>query len=138
MQPSDELQNLAIVPLSNETAPEHSCYVRMYVDDIVCVTNKPFKDKLEQLETVFHQLRLNAQALRRAKEAWTQAGHWITHGRSPLTAHRAQGTRRISEHELFRFDKMSNYLRATGMRCMPILSPMAMVPANQEPQREQD
>ena len=65
----------------------------MYVDDIVCITNEPFKDKLEQLETVFHQLRLNTQALRRAKEAWTQAGHWITHSRSPLTVHRAQGTR---------------------------------------------
>ena len=108
----------------------------MCVDDIICITNEPFKDKLEQLETIFHQLSLNSQALRRAKEAWTQAGHWITHGRSPLTARNAQGTRWISERELFRFGKMSNYLRAIGMRCMPILSPMAMVPSNQDPRED--
>ena len=130
MQPSDELQSLAIVPISNETALGNTCYAQVYVDDIVCLTNKPFKDKLEQLEAVFHQLRLNAHALRSAKAAWTQADCWINQGRNPFTARNACGLRQISERELFRFGKMSNYLRTMGMQCMPILSPMAMVPSN--------
>ena len=136
MQPSDGLHSLAIVPISNETALDNTCYAQVCVDDIVCLTNQPFKDKLEQLEAVFQQVRLNAQALRSAKAAWTQAGDWITHGCSPLAPRNAQGTRRISERELFRFGKMSNYLRAIGMWCMPILSPMAMVPSNQDPQED--
>ena len=48
------------MPNSNETALDNTCYAQVHVDDIVCLTNQPFKDKLEQLEAVFQQLRLNA------------------------------------------------------------------------------
>jgi hypothetical protein len=133
MQPSDELQDLAIESI-NGTSSSDIGYVLVYIDDIIRITNEPFEDKLEQLNAAFQQLRLNAQELSNAKAAWTQADYWIAHGRSPFTARNAQGTRQISERELIGFGKMSKYLKTMGMQCLPLLSPMAMVPSNQSPQ----
>jgi uncharacterized protein (UPF0212 family) len=53
MQANDDLQNLAIMQTTNETALEDLNYVQVYVDSIICLTNEPFEDKLEQLNSVF-------------------------------------------------------------------------------------
>ena len=133
MQPSEGLQDLALESI-NGTLSSDIGYVRMYIDDIVSITNEPFEDKLEQLNAAFQQLRLNAQGLSNAKAAWTQSDYWIAHSRSPFTARNARGIRQISERELIGFGKTSKYLKTMGMQCMPTLSPMAMVPSNQSPQ----
>jgi hypothetical protein len=53
MQSNDELRGLAIVQTTNKTALEDLNYVQVYVDDILCITNEPFEEKLEQLKAVF-------------------------------------------------------------------------------------
>jgi hypothetical protein len=121
MQSNNEVQCLAIVQTTNETTLEDLNYVRVGVDDILCIRNEPFEEKLEQLKSVFQRLHLNANALRKAKTAWTQAGYWITQSRKPFATCDACGVRQTSEHELFRFGMMSNYLRKMGMQSMPVL-----------------
>ena len=133
MQTSEGLQDLALESIDGTLSSDIG-YVRMYIDDIVSITNAPFADKLEQLNAAFQQLRLNAQGLSNAKAAWTQSDYWIAHSRSPFTARNARGIRQISERELIGFGKISKYLKTMGMQCMPTLSPMAMVPSNQSPQ----
>ena len=91
MQSNDELHGLAIVQTTNETALENLNYVQVYVDDILCITNEPFEEKLEQLKSVFQRLQLNANALRRAKEAWTQAGYRITQSCNPFATRNVYG-----------------------------------------------
>ena len=53
MQSNDELQSLTIMQTTNETALEDLNYVRVYVDHILCITNEPFEEKLEQLRVTF-------------------------------------------------------------------------------------
>ena len=136
MQPSDELQDLALESI-NGTLSSDIGYVRVYIDDIVRITNEPFEDKLEQLNAAFQQLRLNAQELSNAKAAWTQADYWIAHGRSLFTARNAQGIRQISERELIGFGKISKYLKTMGMQCLPTSVPDGYGSLQPKPTRRQ-
>jgi hypothetical protein len=97
MQSNDELHGLAIVQTTNETALLGLDYVQVYVDDILCITNEPFDQKLEQLKAVFQRLRLNVNALRCAQAVWTHAGYWISQSRNPFATRNACGIRQISE-----------------------------------------
>ena len=76
MQTSEGLQDLALESIDGTLSSDIG-YVRMYIDDIVSITNEPFEDKLEQLNAAFQQLRLNAQGLSNAKATWTQSDYWI-------------------------------------------------------------
>jgi hypothetical protein len=69
MQSNDELRGLAIVQTTNETALEDLVYGQVYVNGILCITNQPFEDKLEQLKAVFQRLSLNANALHHTRAA---------------------------------------------------------------------
>jgi hypothetical protein len=69
MQSNDELRSLAIERTTNKPALLELDYVQVYVNDILCITNKPFEEKLEQLQAVFQQLRLNANAVLLARAA---------------------------------------------------------------------
>lgn len=63
MLSNDVLHSLAIIQTTNETALLELDYMQVYVDDILCITNEPFEEKLEQLKAVFQQLRHNANSV---------------------------------------------------------------------------
>ena len=72
----------------------------------------------------------------RTKAAWTQASCWITQSRNPFATRNTYGVRQLSEHELFRLGKISNYLKNMGIQSMPVLSPMASIPSNKDTRKD--
>jgi hypothetical protein len=91
MQSNDELHSLAIAQTANEPALLELDCVQVCVDDILCIANKPFEEKLEQLKAVFQRLRLNANAALLARAAWNCSGQWISQNRNPLATRNACG-----------------------------------------------
>jgi hypothetical protein len=73
--------------------------------------------------------------VRRAQAAWTHAGYWLSQSHNPFATRQLYGIRQISKHELFRFGRMSNYLKTMGMQSMSILSPVASVPSTKDNQK---
>jgi hypothetical protein len=98
MQPNDEPRSLAIVQTTIETAVLKNYYVQVCVDDILCISDEPFDEKLEQLTAAFQQLRLNANATLLAQAAWNYSGYWISQDCNPFATRNAYGIRSISEH----------------------------------------
>jgi hypothetical protein len=67
-------------------------YVRVYIDDILVITNESFEDHLDKLRVVLEKLqhaglRVNIKESFFAKEELEYIGYWITHkGIQPTTS----------------------------------------------------
>jgi hypothetical protein len=106
---------LDIEQTTNEPALLKLDYAQVCIDDILWLANKPFKDKLEQLQAVFQRISLNANAVLLAQAAWKYSGYWISQGHNQLATHNTCGIRQMSEHELWCFSRMSTHLQTMGM-----------------------
>jgi hypothetical protein len=115
MQSNDELCNLDIDQTPNEPALLELDCAQVHVDDILCLMNTAFKDKLEQLQAVFQQISINANRALLAQAAWQYSGYWINQGHNQLATHNTSGIRQMSEYELCCFGKIAIYCQMMGM-----------------------
>jgi hypothetical protein len=109
MQSNDEPCKLDIDQTPNEPALLELNFAQVHVNDILCLSNKPFEDKLEQLEAVFQQIRVNTNMTLCVQAAWKYSGYWISQGCNQLDKRNVSGFRQMSECELCCFGKMAIY-----------------------------
>jgi hypothetical protein len=129
LQSNDELHSPDIKQTTNEPGLLELDYAQVHVDAILCLANKPFEDKLEQLQAVFQRISINATAAFLTRAAWKYSGYLINQGRNQLATRNTHGIRQMSEHELCCFGRIPTCFQTMGMQGMPILSPMARVPS---------
>ena len=109
-------------------------FVRVYLDDILCITCGTFKEHLHQLEQVFKRLKdaklkVNLRKSSLAKPELEYLGYWITReGIKPVTK-KIEALMKIqtprTKRELRRFIGMINFYRDMWIRRSHILAPLA-------------
>jgi hypothetical protein len=115
-------------------------YVRVYIDDVLCLTKGNYNDHLEKLERVFTRLRngglkVNAKKSFFARSELEYLGYWITrNGIKPL-AGKVDAMLRIKEpsnrKELRSFIGVINYYRDMWVRRSHVLAPLATLTSKQ-------
>ena len=109
-------------------------FVRVYLDDILCITCGSFKEHLNQLEQVLTRLKdaklkVNLKKSSLAKPELEYLGYWITReGIKPVTK-KIEALVKIqtprTKRELRRFIGMINFYRDMWIRRSHILAPLA-------------
>ena len=109
-------------------------FVRIYLDDLLCLTSTTYEDHLHKLEQIFQRiqkagLKVNANKSFFAKGELEYLGYWITRdGIQPLPK-KVEAMLRIAEprtrKELRSFIGLVNYYRDMWIRRSHLLAPLA-------------
>ena len=115
-------------------------FIRVYIDDLLCLTKGDYDDHLEKLDLVLQRieragLKVNAKKSFFAKEELEYLGYWITRdGIQPLPK-KVEAILRIAEpktrKQLRSFIGIINYYRDMWIRRSHILAPLAQLTSKQ-------
>ena len=109
-------------------------FVRIYLDNILCITCNTFKKHLEQLEQISIRLKsanlkVNLQKSASAKTELEYLGYWITCKGIKFVTKKIEAFQKIkpprNKRDLRRFIRMINYYRDMYIRQSHILAPLA-------------
>ena len=116
-------------------------FVRVYIDDLLCITTSTYQDHLHKLEEVLQRvkaagLKVNATKSFFAKTELEYLGFWVTHnGIQPLQK-KVNAILAISpptnQKQLCRFLGMVNYYRDMWIRQSEVLAPLATLTSSKK------
>ena len=117
-------------------------FVRVYIDDVLCLTTGDWKDHLEKLEEVLRRvqqagLKVNAKKSFFGRPELEYLGYWVTRqGIQPLPK-KIDAMQQIAppknRRQLRRFLGMVNYYRDMWVRRSEVLAPLASLSSDKTP-----
>ena len=117
-------------------------FVRVYIDDLLCITNGTWEDHLEKLEEVLKRvqkagLKVNAKKSFFGRPELEYLGYWVTRqGIQPLKK-KVEAMSQIApptnRKQLRRFLGMVNYYRDMWVRRSEVLAPLTALTSEKKP-----